>query len=335
MNLETLKNENKENVLLIDDFDRLDPEHIFRILNILSVHNDYLSNTYQNKFGFDKIIIVCDIDCIKDYYHHKYGEKANFKGYIDKFCSTKFFRFSNDEAVQHFCEENIIINDLPAHYSRTLLIIVLALLKKGKLTLRNLLKYRYDIERIDFTINASLVFNKDKYCPGGRFINTDSICIDTTDFPSFHIIAILTNIFGDFEELRTSIKELANEDFEESIPEDFGQDIIESLCLLSHLSKHSDNPEKLCFNPYNDEMCNNFSRLPHLSNPKTEFCKTPIEIILSWNTKNRYKVESSYFEGYSLQYNINKAKAIKYKELFIEISLILDFLSKKKLRNKI
>ena len=35
------KDDKYENVLIIDDLDRIDPEHIFRILNILSVHNNY------------------------------------------------------------------------------------------------------------------------------------------------------------------------------------------------------------------------------------------------------------------------------------------------------
>ncbi len=54
----------KENVLIIDDFDRLDPDHVFRILNVFAAHFDDPENfTVSNKFGFDKIIIVCDLGC--------------------------------------------------------------------------------------------------------------------------------------------------------------------------------------------------------------------------------------------------------------------------------
>ena len=63
---------NKKIILVIDDLDRIDPEHIFRILNILSVHNDF-GNQQEHKFGFDKTILVCDIDNIRNIYRAKYG----------------------------------------------------------------------------------------------------------------------------------------------------------------------------------------------------------------------------------------------------------------------
>ena len=47
-------------VLIIDDIDRIDPEHVFRILNVFSAHFDLESET-ENKFNFDKIIVVCDL----------------------------------------------------------------------------------------------------------------------------------------------------------------------------------------------------------------------------------------------------------------------------------
>lgn len=62
-------------VLIIDDLDRLDPEHIFRLFNVFSAHFDHV-NYYQNgeeikdnKFGFDKIIFVCDIENIRKNLH--------------------------------------------------------------------------------------------------------------------------------------------------------------------------------------------------------------------------------------------------------------------------
>jgi hypothetical protein len=61
--LQNIKGE-KKNVLVIDDLDRIDPEHVFRILNILSAHNN--SFGAKNKFDFDYIIIVCDNENIKN-----------------------------------------------------------------------------------------------------------------------------------------------------------------------------------------------------------------------------------------------------------------------------
>jgi hypothetical protein len=90
----------KESVLIIDDLDRLDPEHIFRILNILSAHFDQgREREGDNKFGFDYIIIVGDHNNIKSIFHHKYGKDADFDGYIDKFYTVKPFEFDNKKAL--------------------------------------------------------------------------------------------------------------------------------------------------------------------------------------------------------------------------------------------
>lgn len=69
-------------VLVIDDLDRLDPEHTFRLINIFSAHFDKINNS--NKFGFDKVIFVCDFENIKKIFHHKYGPAVDFSGYSDK-----------------------------------------------------------------------------------------------------------------------------------------------------------------------------------------------------------------------------------------------------------
>ncbi len=86
------KDNPKKTVLVIDDLDRIDPEHIFRILNVFAAHQDI--NTHGNKFGFDKVIVVCDIDNIRNVFHHKYGANTDFSGYIDKFYSVEVFKYS-------------------------------------------------------------------------------------------------------------------------------------------------------------------------------------------------------------------------------------------------
>ena len=87
----------KKSVLILDDFERIDPEHIFRILNILSAH---MEGYEDNKFGFDHIIIVGDINNIKSIFHHKYGKDTEFQGYFDKFFSFRPFLYDNKVAVR-------------------------------------------------------------------------------------------------------------------------------------------------------------------------------------------------------------------------------------------
>ncbi|OQB06303.1 MAG: KAP family P-loop domain protein [bacterium ADurb.Bin212] len=87
---------NKKSVLVLDDLDRIDPEHIFRILNILSA---YFEKEHENKFGFDSVIIVGDYSNLKHVFHHKYGPDADFSGYIDKFFSIAPYYFDNKKAL--------------------------------------------------------------------------------------------------------------------------------------------------------------------------------------------------------------------------------------------
>jgi hypothetical protein len=91
--LQQCKGKGKETVLIIDDLDRIDPEHIFRLLNVFAAHFDINSNT--NKFGFDRIALVCDVNNIRNIFHSKYGLDVDFTGYVDKFYSKEIFYFSN------------------------------------------------------------------------------------------------------------------------------------------------------------------------------------------------------------------------------------------------
>jgi len=92
----------KQVVLIIDDMDRIDPEHIFRILNVFAAHFDMSHSRTANKFGFDKIILVCDIDNIHGAFRHKYGPDTNFSGYMDKFYSDDVYNFN---IIDHICEQ--------------------------------------------------------------------------------------------------------------------------------------------------------------------------------------------------------------------------------------
>lgn len=102
-------------VLLIEDLDRIDPEHIFRILNIFSAHFDRYDVSYtevlkthgKNKFNFDKVITVCHYENIKSIYHHCYGEKTDFNGYIGKFSITKAFNYSLQSEIKSYILKQI------------------------------------------------------------------------------------------------------------------------------------------------------------------------------------------------------------------------------------
>ena len=97
--------------LVFEDMDRIDPAHIFRILNVISAHMDYgykygvspKSNSLAgNKFGVDNIVVCLDYNNLKNIFHHFYGQRACFDGYINKFSDKGIFHYSLHEQVQQY-----------------------------------------------------------------------------------------------------------------------------------------------------------------------------------------------------------------------------------------
>jgi hypothetical protein len=92
----------KKSVLILDDLDRVDPEHIFRVLNLLSA---FFERENENRFGFDIIIVVADYANLEHIFHHKYGVETDFSGYVNKFFTIAPYRFDNQQAVVDTVEE--------------------------------------------------------------------------------------------------------------------------------------------------------------------------------------------------------------------------------------
>ena len=143
----------KENILIIDNIDRIDPEHIFRILNIFSSHMLFSQDRVKiNKFFFDKVIVVCDINNIRNIYKNKYGPDVDFSGYIDKFYSTSIFNIQNYSQLRKVCQKQLrtlkinlgdthqhTLNDLPFDFG--IFHLITTLVYQNKLSLRQLLNY--------------------------------------------------------------------------------------------------------------------------------------------------------------------------------------------------
>ena len=93
---------NKKSVLIIEDLDRLAPGHLFRILNVISAHVDsHAYNQFENKFGFDNIIIVMDYNVTKKVFQHFYGPDASYDGYMSKFMTCQPFYYSLNFQAKH------------------------------------------------------------------------------------------------------------------------------------------------------------------------------------------------------------------------------------------
>lgn len=196
--VESLKGKGKQIILVIDDLDRIDPEHIFRILNILSVHENFYGCKEENKFGFDKTIIVCDIVNIRNIFASKYGINVDFNGYVDKFYSKEVFNFDNSSeiikatsSVLLSIKHNMIdINNSNCLAYQACGILLNLLIKNNRLNIRSLFK------QYDKTFD-----NQRKIIIGGESDNASSyIFLNVFDFIKY--------LFPTAEDMGNSLLEL-------------------------------------------------------------------------------------------------------------------------------
>lgn len=186
--------EKKETVLIIDDLDRIDPEHIFRLLNVFSAHFDS-TNERQNKFGFDKIIFVCDIENIQKIFHHKYGADVDFNGYINKFYCKEFFEFDLSKGINEIFDKikTRIISQIEDQNQKYIFYklaydVVRCLIKTQQCSIRDIEKFAKETKTIDtytifdYTCNSySIVllydFLKNIYCTSNELLRKIDNCI--------------------------------------------------------------------------------------------------------------------------------------------------------------
>jgi hypothetical protein len=198
------KKPNKKTVLIIDDLDRIDPDHIFRILNIFSAHFDH--DTTDNKFDFDKIILVCDIQNIRKIYSNRYGQDVDFSGYIDKFYSKETFHFDLISELEDNLSEvflSIIFTttnerdrlfSLKDHYDiRFILYLIFAFHKSGYLPIRKLLKF----------LSKQIIIKDTR---SGKRINGRYISVYDLSF--LIVYQSLKSIISDFDEFKLRLNDI-------------------------------------------------------------------------------------------------------------------------------
>lgn len=200
-----LRANNKQIVLIIDDLDRIDPEHIFRILNVFAVHfNAYDLDESENKFSLDKIILSCDINNIRSIFAAKYGQNVDFSGYIDKFYSRDIYHFNLRPLVVSVVDrviQSIKVDRNQFHispftskdkvYFGLLHYILISLIASQRLNLRTLLK----VNAIDYEI-SEYSFYSDK---DNEIFNWQVPVMIAFDF--------LTYLYGDIDGTKKALTE--------------------------------------------------------------------------------------------------------------------------------
>ena len=123
-------NKNKRVVLLFEDMDRIDPAHLFRILNIFSAHMDFSykyadepdESLKDNKFGVDNVVVVIHYDNLKSIFQHFYGENTCFDGYIHKFADKGKYIYSlKSESLKYYYQCLEKLTNLPESFIKDIL----------------------------------------------------------------------------------------------------------------------------------------------------------------------------------------------------------------------
>lgn len=218
---ESLKNEKykaKQKVLVIDDLDRLDPEHIFRILNIFSAFNtpdnhskkletdsNEENSVSESLFGFDKVILVADLHNLESVYHHKFGEKTDFQGYINKFYTSEPFFFDNELLQREFSKTLLPKFTSVSSYELFILYrsILYKLIEFNHFTYRQFLYLTEKVEK-QYSVNGSKIFTINLGLGEPQHKNYSKILENLTE--------ILLEIYGTKSSLIIVIKKLKSED---------------------------------------------------------------------------------------------------------------------------
>lgn len=239
--------ESKKRVLVIDDLDRVDPQHIFRILNVLSAQSS------KNKFHFDKIILVCDVENIRSIFSSNYGQKVDFNGYIDKFYDKEIFYFDNRESIASNIENilnSIQIGSTEPDFNTFLEKHSSGILKKlttiltdsvmlDKINLRTLLKYR----------NKSLLLTKNKIHLEDSYYHF----IENYRIQLILVFDILYKLLG--KDLEHLLENLASK--KSTFP--YKQQTIGEALLVIEMEKFTPNNEELIYHDLKSETAIHYS----------------------------------------------------------------------------
>lgn len=192
----------KKTVLIIEDLDRLDPAHLFRILNVISAHiDDHLHpDKIGNKFGFNNIVIVMDYDTTQHIFEHFYGEKASYSGYMSKFLSEEPFRYSiTNLALQKLKDKIINAIGMDKNWFNALNIMNL---KLSALSLR-------DIARIHDLNLSNRIFKPTFKSRNGHELSTQ--------LPIFKLIIYMTELGMSYADIKKDLELQKNKNLIESI----------------------------------------------------------------------------------------------------------------------
>jgi hypothetical protein len=287
----------KSNVLIIEDFDRLDPAHIFRILNIFSAHS---FEQDVNKFSFDKVLIVCDLNNIQKIYKHFYGGDTDFIGYIDKFYSFEPFEFDNRSAIAEHLKNKMEL-EIPKYAISCLVEILTFFVQENVLSLRRILK-----ASLLPGLTATKIHDRNMK-PSPRAVHIHHACkslyITSEDIPLLKIIRVLKIYFESYDAVIQALNRLVVKDG--VVSSDHIGSFIRVGVLPSALMNIGSGSRHPIY--FEDELGYNY--------PKYVFYGNEILAHLNWSAGNMYQGDVSFFKGVNYVYQ-EPCKPIKRSDYF-------------------
>ncbi|MEN7550080.1 P-loop NTPase fold protein [Rapidithrix thailandica] len=276
----------KETVLIIDDLDRIDPEHIFRVLNVFAAHTDHRDD--ENKFDFDKIILVCDIENIRNIFKNRYGADVDFYGYMDKFYSNEVYSFSNIDGIKQKVynqlkrlkqDEYQLYKGVSSPTSANICYILDEMINANLLTPRMLKRF----------------LKKDQYTPNKNRLNLalkDSI-LHPAHIPCIQIIDFFLWLFEGYDEFINIVRRC--KDLKSEIDKTHYS---ASLLTILGYEDHNFTPKDIGYNFTCTETSQSFTYLVG----KQDHTHVQIHSIQNIEQKSRNKNKVKYIDGNHINY---------------------------------
>lgn len=325
----------KKNVLIIDDLDRIDPDHIFRILNILSAHNNQFGT--DNKFKFNHIIIVCDIDNIRKIFNHKYGADVDFDGYMDKFYSADYFIFRNIDAVSFYIDS--FSSEFESEEEKCFIkLIYQSLSQHNILTLRKLLKHKIKVQIPSFEVlNIKSIDCNFQFEKIGRIEPNTSIKLLSTDLRILNIFKMIHISLGSINLLREMTLKEPYPSFQ-FIDDDTFKKAVCFLALQNHLINANDINDFIKLGGERDQQ-GRYLFVSRISEPSTTLFNMQFNFRVKWNNLMKYDGTKPYFESVSINLSDDRnnlsSKKSSTKDFWDCIRQILMIAKSKKYLEKI
>lgn len=330
------KKSEKESILIVDDLDRLDPDHIFRILNILSVHNDHFD---ANKFGFDKVILVCDYENLKNIYRHRYGSLCDFEGYIAKFYSYTPFNFTITQSIIAYCQTELREYEVDKQSKVLLQLLLTLFFESNSLRTRNLkkisssgaIKLELDVRKFEtiFTGNSHIVCS---------FSNSKFYDVDFSKFDFLKVLYLLAKCFGGMEILKAEVDRLLssrNVLKNLTFRSEYLSAIYSSLCVIAHIAKNKESINNIFITNELEGVVN--QSVIHLDVPRVTFFGKMFVLPIKWGNHLRYETGHFFLDANpmagltSVVAQGARDEVSNFLMLMEEVSPVIDFVIESKL----